>query len=96
MASRSFVLLVADQHGSGSDAPARLGLTVSRRVGGAVVRTRVKRRIREWFRRHRSEFPKGKDLVVIARPAAAALSSEELGRELEGALGRLGPASARS
>jgi ribonuclease P protein component len=89
MASRSFVLLVANQHGGGHDAPARLGITVSRRVGGAVVRTRVKRRLREWFRTHRALFPMGKDFVVIARPTAATAPAEEIGRELEGVLARL-------
>jgi len=93
MASRSFVLLVADQRGGASDAPVRLGITVSRRVGGAVVRARVKRGLREWFRRHRSLFPEGKDLVVIARPAAASVGADEMGRELETALARLGRAA---
>jgi ribonuclease P protein component len=89
MPSRSFVLLVADQHGGAEDAPPRLGVTVSRRVGSAVVRSRVKRRFREWFRRHRDRFPRGKDVVLIARPAAASASAEEMGRELERALARL-------
>jgi len=92
MASRSFVLLVADRYDRDREAPARLGLTVSRRVGGAVVRTRVKRRLREWFRRHRDLFPTGRDFVVIARPAAATASADEVGRELEAALARLGAA----
>jgi ribonuclease P protein component len=89
MASRSFVLLVADRYDRDPEAPTRLGLTVSRRVGGAVVRTRVKRRVREWFRQHRESCPKGKDLVVIARQAAATVPLDEMGRELEGALLRL-------
>lgn len=89
MASRSFVLLVAGQDGRSEGIPVRLGITVSRRVGGAVVRTRVKRRLREWFRRHREMFPPGNDYVVIARPSAATVSTDELGRELESALGQL-------
>lgn len=89
MASRSFVLLVADQHAGSPEAPARLGITVSRRVGGAVVRTRVKRSLREWFRRHRGLFPKGKDFVLIARPSAASAPADEVGRELEAMLARL-------
>lgn len=87
MASRSFVLLVADQRGTDRAAPPRLGITVSRRVGSAVIRARVKRRVREWFRRNRAMIPKGKDLVVIARPAAA--DAKEIGRELASALQRL-------
>lgn len=93
MASRSFVLLVTNRHDGDRDAAARLGLTVSRRVGGAVVRTRVKRRLREWFRRHRELIPKEIDLVVIARPAAAAAATGEIGRELELAFLRLGSSS---
>jgi ribonuclease P protein component len=92
MASRSFVLLVADQRPSAPDAAPRLGLTVSRRVGGAVVRTRIKRRLREWFRRHRELIPPGKDLVIIARAPAGLASAEELENELASTLERLGTA----
>jgi ribonuclease P protein component len=77
--SAHFVVLV----GPGRDPErARLGLTVSRRVGRAVRRNRVKRRVREWFRRHRARLPEGRDVVVIARPGAAELESRELSREL--------------
>ena len=51
----------------------RLGVTVSRKVGNSVVRNRVKRRIRAWFRVARSAFPEAWDIVVIARPQAADL-----------------------
>jgi ribonuclease P protein component len=60
----------------------RLGLVVSRRVGGAVVRNRVKRVVREWFRRNRAAFPGDLELVVIARSEAAKLSTGEAWREL--------------
>jgi len=46
----------------------RLGLSVSRKVGGAVVRNRWKRILREVFRRHRAQLPAGVDLVVVAQP----------------------------
>jgi len=45
---------------------ARLGITVTRKVGGAVRRNRIKRLVREWFRGRREEL-KSCDLVVIAR-----------------------------
>ena len=61
---------------------ARLGVTVSRRVGIAVVRNRVKRRIREWFRRDGHALVAGRDVVVIARAAAADLSGAEVFAEL--------------
>lgn len=49
----------------------RLGITVSRKVGVAVVRNRVKRLLREAFRLHQHELPSGLDLVAIARSEAA-------------------------
>jgi len=47
---------------------ARLGLSVPRRVGSAVQRNRIKRRLREAFRLHREEAPGGYDLVIAVRP----------------------------
>lgn len=71
-------------------APARtpghscLGLVVSRRVGGAVARNRVKRCVREWFRRSREDFPEAMDIVVIARARAAGQPCRALAGELAG------------
>jgi len=80
---RGFVVLAAPRGGESGGAGARLGVTVSRRVGGAVVRNRVKRRIRDWFRCERDRLA-AVDLVVIGRRAAAPLScsetTEQLGR----------------
>jgi ribonuclease P protein component len=47
----------------------RLGLSVSRKVGGAVQRNRLRRLYREAFRRTRAEMPVGLDLVLIPRKA---------------------------
>ncbi len=58
-------------------ASARLGLTVSSKVGNAVVRARVKRHLREVFRRRRLACP-AVELVLIARPAAGAATAAEL------------------
>lgn len=60
----------------------RLGLTVSRRVGNAVQRNRVKRAVREWFRLWRWELEESIDLVVIARPGAARLSGRQVAEAL--------------
>ena len=49
----------------------RLGVTVSRRVGGAVQRTRIKRLVREYFRLHRHLLKGQFDINVIAKPAVA-------------------------
>jgi ribonuclease P protein component len=45
----------------------RLGVVVSKRLGGAVVRNRQKRLVREMFRRHKDEIPRGYDFIVIVR-----------------------------
>lgn len=49
------------------DTPARLGITASRKVGNAVLRSRAKRLVREAFRSTRDLWPRGLDLVVIVR-----------------------------
>lgn len=49
----------------------RLGLTVSGKVGNSVTRSRVKRLLREVFRKRRAALPPSLDVVVVARPSAA-------------------------
>lgn len=66
----------------------RLGLTVSKKVGGAVERNTIKRRLREVFRRRKTELP-GIDLVIIAKRGAADLGSDETGLELSRLIGRI-------
>ena len=53
----------------------RLGLAVSKRIGSAVVRNRVKRRLREVFRHHKELLDPHCDIVVVARSAAADASA---------------------
>jgi ribonuclease P protein component len=68
----------------------RLGLSVSRKVGNAVTRSAVRRRLREVFHSTLSEIPGNWDLVVSARPAAAEAALRELKEEFARALGKLG------
>jgi ribonuclease P protein component len=65
--TQHFVLLLYARSPSPDVGRARLGITVSRRVGNAVVRSRAKRLVREAFRRTRELWSDGVDLVVIVR-----------------------------
>ncbi len=69
-------------------ATARVGFTVGKRVGGAVTRNRVRRHLREAARRRISAIEPGWDLVVIARPTAAAAASDALAHEIDALLAR--------
>jgi ribonuclease P protein component len=61
----------------------RLGLTVSTKVGNAVVRVRIRRRLRELFRKRRDKLPAGIDLVLIARAQAATVDIAALERTFD-------------
>ncbi len=73
-AGRDLVLYVFPR---GDEAPSRLGLSVSRKVGGAVERNRVKRLLREAFALESARLPAGTDAVVVARPGAGDLAERE-------------------
>jgi ribonuclease P protein component len=79
-AGRDLVLHVFSREGEAGGAEngsPRLGLAVSRKVGGAVERNRVKRVLREAFAREGSRLPAGSDAVVIARSGARELAFRE-------------------
>ena len=66
-----------------SNAGQRLGVTVGRRVGGATERNRIKRLVREVFRRNRALFPPDCDIVLVARPGAERLDYAAVKSEVE-------------
>jgi ribonuclease P protein component len=97
-----FLVLYAFPRGeddaSEDDGP-RLGLSVSRKVGGAVERTRVKRCLREAFWAQAERLPDSADYVVVARPDARDLAERDgtpgVQRALEELVDQLGGSGAR-
>jgi ribonuclease P protein component len=76
-ANRYLVLYAFPREEAPDDGGPRLGLSVSRRVGGAVERTRVKRVLREAFWQEAERLPGDADYVVVARPDAKGLAERE-------------------
>lgn len=86
---RLFTLVVAPNGGDED----RLGLAVSRKVGGSVQRNRAKRLLREGFRTLLRQGREALDVVVLAKPELATLGLREVRRELEQRLRRAGRVS---
>ena len=82
--SRSFTLIIRDA-GRGR---VRLGVTVSKSVGNAVVRNAVRRRVREVFRRSREVVLQPVDIIFHLRPQAAAARYDVLREEFREAMVR--------
>jgi ribonuclease P protein component len=74
---------------AGGGSPAEVGLVVSKAVGNAVVRNRVKRRLRHLARDHVAALPDDALVVIRAQGAAAAASYQELGSDLDRCLTRV-------
>ena len=76
---------------NGLDEP-RLGLSVSKKVGSAVTRNGVRRRLKEIFRSSGGGLPNDLDLVVSVRPSAAEASYQDLSDEFSRSLGKIAKA----
>ena len=83
--SKHFVLLIAAS--PSPSAPSRIGIVVTKKVGDATQRNRIKRLCRECFRLWPGFLPDGVDFVVIAREGADALTLEKVRGEWERARG---------
>ena len=83
------LVVYAFARAEGADEEARLGLSVSRKVGGAVERNHVKRLLREAFAAEARLVPRTHDLVVVARPAVRELADREGLAGVRGALREL-------
>jgi ribonuclease P protein component len=86
---RHFVALVAPSTEPASST-GRVGLTVTKRIGNAVTRNRIKRSARQWLRTH-GWVPAGHDVVFIAKETAAAHDGAELGSDLGRLTSKLAP-----
>jgi ribonuclease P protein component len=61
----------------------RIGITVSKRVGNAVARNRIKRQIREVYRHQKENFPQSLDIHIIVKSNVSGLDSDELRHQIK-------------
>ena len=92
VSTRFLVLYTFEREGDTAGGEPRLGLAVPKAVGGAVVRNRVKRQLRELWRERLERVPAGKDYVIVVRPglpeAAESRGHEWLGERVDEVLGK--------
>lgn len=73
--ANSYLVLYARPNKTGTN---RVGITVSKKLGKAVVRNRVRRRLREIYRLHEGQFAPGWDIVVVARSRCVGADYEKI------------------
>ena len=88
-ANRFLVVYAFPRQGEGADDELRLGISVSRKVGGAVQRNTVKRALREGFWGLHEALSPGHDFVVVARPDVGGLLERAGGDGIAAALREL-------
>ena len=86
VATRHFLVVYV----AAGDGPTRLGITVTKKIGNAVVRNRIKRAVRETFRGCAATLARGVSLVVIARDGAGSLGVPATSAELVPAFASIG------
>ena len=86
-AANRYLVVYCRRNGQGCN---RVGLTVSAKLGCAVVRNRLRRRLREIYRLHEAEFCCGYDIVVVARSRAIDAGYRQLEQAYLSLAGRLG------
>jgi ribonuclease P protein component len=74
--------LIANILPRGEGQTSRLGVVTSKKIGGAVVRSRARRLLRECFRLHQRELARPVDLVLVARPSIAGKKLAEVETDL--------------
>lgn len=73
--------LIANLRPRAPGSPSRLGVVTSKKIGGAVLRSRARRLLRESFRLHQHDFPQPLDVVLVARPSIAGKKLAEVERD---------------
>ena len=80
--------MIANWLPTAPDAASRLGVITSRRLGGAVIRNRARRLLKECFRLHQQELAKPIDLVLVARNSIVGRARDEVERDFLAGLAR--------
>jgi ribonuclease P protein component len=82
--------LIANWHQLPAGAKPKLGVVTSKRIGGAVARSRARRLLRESFRHHQNELSQPVELVLVARPSIAGRGFAEVEKDFLATLRRAG------